>query len=138
MDDSSLLEEYKELGANIRHSGTHYGVLVGVFLAVTGWLISTEFGQNASNSKFVSFSLKFVGLAMTVLFWVMVESAHFLWRHYVQRAAQIESTTGYKQYSTLPGAPEFYIRPAAWAARTLFICVIIFWFVTFFLETGRP
>ncbi|HUA68475.1 MAG TPA: hypothetical protein VMA13_08000 [Candidatus Saccharimonadales bacterium] len=131
--ESSLLDEYKELGANMRHYGTHYAALLGVFLALTGWLVSVVFGAKQPTSCVVNVALKIAGLLVTVLFWTKTESAHFLWGHFIRRAAEIESELGFRQYSSLPGAPQFKKRPAAWAARIMFICLSLFWFVVLFI-----
>ena len=131
--EPSSLDEYKELGANMRHYGTHYAALLGVFLALTGGLVTIVFGAKAPTSLVAFLALKVAGLLITALFWTKVESAHFLWGHFIRRAAEIESQLGFRQYSSLPGAPQFKSRPAAWSARIMFICVGLFWFVVLFV-----
>ena len=131
--EPSLIDEYKELGANMRHYSTHYTVLLGVFLALSGGLISVVFGANAPTSFVVLFTLKCVGFFFTVLFWMKTESAHFLWGRFIRRAAEIEPQLGFSQYSSLPDSPKFRLRLTAWATRIMFLLVALFWFFVLFV-----
>jgi hypothetical protein len=65
----------------------------------------------------------------------MEESALYLWGHFAKRAAELEKFIGYRQYSTLPGAPGFRkIRPGTWGVRLLCLSILMFWSLAFFYK----
>jgi len=118
--------EYIELGNNLRHYGNiRFGGLT-ICLAVTAVLINFVYSGDLPPSAKTLF--KIAGCTVTVLFWAVDISDMFLWTHYIRLAAKMESSLGYNQYSSLPGAPTFsLIRPALLSIWLFYIGLLVFW-----------
>jgi len=81
------LDQYKETGANMWHYGTHFASFLGLFLAFTGGLLLVLFRDMPSESSTAMLSSKELeefGLAMTFVFWVTIESSHYLCGHFLK------------------------------------------------------
>jgi hypothetical protein len=129
--ENQSLEEYKDASQNMRHYANHFVAYLSLFIAFNGGLLSVLFNLKQPESSGTEFVLQFIGLGTTVLLGVMTESAHHLWGHFMRRAAEIENQLQFKQYSSLSGAPKFWIRPTKWASRAMFVLMAFFW--TFWL-----
>ena len=125
--ENRLLDEYKDSSANMRHYANHFVAFLSLFLALTGGLLSVLFGRNPPDSQTAVTLLQTFGLIVTILFWVMTESAHYLWGHFARRAAAIECKLNFEQYRGLPGFPQFRLRPASWASVIMLLLTTGFW-----------
>jgi hypothetical protein len=125
------LEEYKDVSNNVRHYAVHSVARMSLFIAFTGGLLSVLFGLKGQLSAFAYVAFEFLGLVLTVLFWVATFSSYFLWGRFIQRAVELESSLGFKQYGNLPGAPHFCIwsRPSFLAMNAIFGISAILWFL---------
>jgi hypothetical protein len=121
------LEEYKDLSINMRHYGNVSITLITVYAALTAGLVTVLKSLSASLSFKQLILLKIAGLVLTSLLWLMEYSAIYLWSRFVRRAAELEADLGFKQYSSLPGAPKFLWRPGAWAIHLFFFIVLVIW-----------
>jgi hypothetical protein len=130
MMEPSPLDEYKEAGINFRHYSTQFAALFGVFIAITAGLISVAFGAKQADSTFTQIALRVFGVIQTLFLWICMESANYLFGCFIRRAAELEKDMNFKQYSQLPGAPGFHLRPSAWATRVLFILSLMFWVIS--------
>ncbi len=105
--ENRLLDEYKDSSANMRHYANHFVAFLSLFLALTGGLLSVLFGRNPPDSQTAVTLLQTFGLIVTILFWVMTESAHYLWGHFARRAAAIECKLNFEQYRRFPAFHNF-------------------------------
>jgi hypothetical protein len=117
----ALEEEYKDLSANMRHYSNMQFAELTVLVAITAGLMTLLTKPNSAElSKLIHF-IHICGITIAVIFWLMEESAIYMWAHFATRAAQIEEL-GYRQYLNLPGAPNFKcylnLRPGSWE----FVC----------------
>jgi len=118
--------EYVELCNNLRHYSNLRFAELTICLAVTAVLINFVYSNNLPLSAKTLFEI--AGCIVTVLFWAADISDMFLWTCYIRRAAKMESSLGYNQYSSLPGAPAFLlIRPATLAIWLFYLGLIVFW-----------
>ena len=122
--ENRLLEEYKDSSANMRHYANHSVAFLSLSLLLLLGYFQFFPGPNAPESQT---AVSLFGLSMTILFWVMTESAHYLWGHFARRAAAIESQLKFEQYSHLPGNPTFCLRPVLWASVLMFLFTTGFW-----------
>lgn len=121
------LEEYKELSINMRHYGGVSITLITVYAALTAGLVTVLKSMSTSLSFKQLILLKIAGLAVTALLGSMEISAIYLWGRFARRAAELELDLGFKQYSSLPGAPKFLWRPGTWAIYIFFCLFSAVW-----------
>jgi hypothetical protein len=127
MDIKTLLDEYKEAGANMRHYANHFVAFLGLFLAFTGGVLSVLFRSDPAPSPTAVSLLQWFGLLVTIWFWVMTESTHYLWGCFIRRAAKIEEELKFEQYSNLPGYPKFKVRLVNNASSIMFLVATGYW-----------
>lgn len=121
---SILLEEYKEIGANLRQYGNMRFAQLTLFVAVTGGLLAAIFSKDSSLSQCQRLGAEMLGLFLTVAFWVMEEKSTSWWNQYYQRAVHVEAELGMAQYSAR--AP-MTIVSATYAVRFLFAITVTIW-----------
>lgn len=123
-------EEYKEASNNMRLYANLHAVKLTVFVTVTGGLVYLVFSTYPPFTTQTKLLFEIAGLFVSVLFGVNIMSDLYMWGHFLRRAASMEKNLGYGQYSSLPGAPKFKIRPGTWAIAMFCLCVFLFWLVT--------
>jgi len=130
------MEEYKELGANIRHCGTVHFAQVTVFVVITAGLLAVVFNTGLNLSGAVIKLLEWAGFFVGIAFALILESPIYLWDHYINRAREIEKDLGYKQYTDLVEKKTFKVwaRPGRLGVRFLYSGVIVFWIITLFIH----
>jgi len=129
MKNAEAKDEYIELNANLRHYGNIRFAQLTVFLAITAGLVTCVFTFNLSEPAKLLF--KIGGVIISVLFWIVDISDMYLWTKFIRRAAELEGSLNYKQYSGLPGSPKFdRVRPATLAIWCFYLLVFLFWLVT--------
>jgi hypothetical protein len=124
-------EEYKEVSANLRHYHNMQFAEMTVLVAITAGLITLLCKSDPPISLNLQHLICIGGIVVAILFWMMEESAIYMWTHFAKRAAQIEDKIGYKQYRNLPGAPNFRylftLRPGSLGVRLMCIAFLAFW-----------
>ena len=128
-ESNNSIEEYKEVGANMRqYVGLRFAQMT-VFFAMTGGLIGAIYHIDKIN---VSSSLfKLVGLMVTGAFWVMEQRAVDCWDHYRQRAVALEESLKFKQICTRPTSG---IISATNAVRVVYGTACAFWLYLLFFK----
>lgn len=128
---SVFLEEYKEIGANLRHYGNMRFAQLTLFVAVSGGLLAAVFGRESGLSVCQKMVVEFLGLLLTCAFWAMEESASQRWKRYYDRATQLEKELASNQYT--PPKPD--TEPSAtWAVRFIYLVVALVWFALLVLS----
>lgn len=122
---SIFLDEYKEIGANLRQYGNMRFAQLTLFVAVSGGLLAANFSKNIDLSVCQKLVVEFFGLLLAVAFWVMEERSTDAWNRYFSRALQIERELGMQQYSQRK--PKTLIS-ATNAVRAVFALVVLAWF----------
>jgi hypothetical protein len=124
MTQGNPRDEYAHASENIRHYQAIRFTLLTVFITISAGIL-TGFALTYSTSP-GSFKLilKLAGLANAILFWILQERTMLYWNHFVRRAAELESSLGYKLYSARPKAG---IVTAANAVRLFFLVIATFW-----------
>lgn len=121
-----LLEEYKEIGANLRQYGNMRFAQLTLFVAVTGGLLAALFSKDSSLSQCQRWGVEALGLVLTAAFWVMEERSTDWWNRYFNRALHIEAELGMGQYS---GRKAKTLISATQAVRMVFTITTLVWFV---------
>ncbi len=135
MSNKNLKEEYTDLSTNLRHYGNIRFAGLTIFLAVTAALVNFIFSTDLS--VFAKTVFKFCGICLTLLFFFVDISDMYLWTRFMRRAAKLEKSLSFKQYSSLPGAPEFKkFRPATLAIWGFYVLILLFWLVTMVWSTN--
>jgi membrane associated rhomboid family serine protease len=102
MPSNDLKDEYSSLNENMRwYSNIRFAQLT-LFIGLTAGLLAVVFTSNPPLSHAQWIILNASGIVATVFFWLMEERAAEYWRHFLQRAVELEKELGYKQYSTRP------------------------------------
>lgn len=121
-------DEYLDASSNQRQFQViRFGQLT-VYFALLGFLLNLLFGNSQMISGLVRVLLQAGGLVVTLLFWVHQERTMAYWNHFVNRAAELESELGFKQYSTRPTAG---LISSFKAMRLFFILLTLFWCSSF-------
>lgn len=124
----SAEQEYSILSENIRHYDTTIFALVTVSVAVNGAL-ATLFTLSPAPPDWLLSVGKKAGLVVALVFWANMEIFMYRFHHFLARAAELEGTLGFKQYSTMLERryPSWWMRPGSWAWRALFGLAVLFW-----------
>ncbi len=128
-DDDKKLAEYKEAAAEERlNAGLLFGQLT-VYLASTGGLIQVV------TSKPHLYLLALAGILLSIAFYIIGERCGDFAHAARNRAKELESSLGFKLYSSAPAAK---IRHATRinASRLIFICGLAGWFVVLIRSMG--
>jgi len=121
-------DEYLDASANARQFNTLRFAELTIFVSVTGALVAVTFsGVASSPDRFVTVALKGLGLAVAALFWILEGRTMLYWRHFVNRAAELEEELGYRQYST---RPKEGVMTGHRAIRSLLALVAALWIVS--------
>ena len=127
--ETKLLEEYKDASANTRHYANHCVAFLSLFVAFTGGL-SVVFRESESSTALLQpIDVKWVGFIGTFSFWVMTESAHYLWGLCCSCAAAVGQELHFMLYSKMDKMRlrRYPIRVVPWGMRLLFVVVMFFW-----------
>ena len=121
-------QEYEEVCRNIRHQSTVFYSGAGVYATVN--MLALRFFAEQPIVLGTPEAFLATGLWLMSFIFLLVEgSSLYLWTHFVQRAAYFETILGFKQFSTLPGAPRFNRkRPAAIAMIFFYLAGVTLWF----------
>jgi hypothetical protein len=95
-----------------------------IYTALTGGMLNLTYGKSGSLSTQAGISLKVAGLLLTLLFWNLQERTMLYWYNFVQRAAELEETLGFNQYTSRPRAGILSSRNAM---RLLFLVMVLLW-----------
>jgi hypothetical protein len=130
MPPGESIEEYREVGENMRYWGNMRFVSMTVFIAIMAGLITALFqwGRAAGGTVTTAqISIRLGGVLVTLLFWVMDERflTHFI--HFLRRGVALEKELGFQQYSTSPPRGIFTARNAG---RLLYLMFLSFWIIT--------
>ena len=125
-------DEYMDVSANMRQYGNMRFAQLTLFIAVIAGLLVILFESDPPLDSSVRYVLKFGGLIITIVFWIMEERATSYWDHYRNRAVELEKQLGYKQYSTRPTRGFF---SATNAVRVLYSFMFLLWVITLIWHT---
>lgn len=117
-------DEYTHASENIRHYQTTRFPLLTVFIAISAGILTVLSATYATSPGYLTLILKLAGLATTFLFWTLQERTMVYWYHFVRRAAELESSLGYRLYSSRPKAGVF---ASTIALRLFFLVIALFW-----------
>jgi len=123
-----LLEEYKEVNANMRHFSNMRLAVLTISLALNGVLIQSLLNQLV---KLIIIGLTLVGIISTIVFLVFENRVTFYYLFYRSRAKEIESILQLAQYSR---PIEKRIINATAATNFLYWTLIIFWIILIFYK----
>ena len=123
-DPACALEEYRQIGENLRFYGNLRFAQLTLFFVATGALLAV-LDQAKIRSAFLSFQVLSVGgLLVVAVFAVLEQSAVRYWCHYRDRAVVLEPPLGLEQYSRRPRGS---VLNATNAVRLLFVGVALLW-----------
>lgn len=125
-------DEYLDASSNQRQFQTIRFAQLTVYLAMVGVILNLVLSGSEAVSGLVRAMLQGAGLAVTLLFWIHQERTMTYWNHFVARAAELEATLGFEQYSTRPPArfvSSFNAMRAFFAVLTFFWATSFFWLV---------
>jgi len=117
-------DEYMDASSNVRHWSTLRFAQLTIYIALMGGLLNIIYGKSGSLSIQAGILLKIAGLLLTLLFWNLQERTMLYWYNFVRRAAELEETLGFSQYSNRPKAGVFSSRNAM---RLLFFVMALLW-----------
>lgn len=134
-DDSK--DEYLDIGRNLRFYGNLRFAQLTLFFAITAALLTIIFAINPPLDDLARYIVKFVGLVITFLFWLIEQSSNRYWIYYINRAQVLEIDLGYFQY--IGRNPKIRKQHWIWkyfnatnAVRGIFLMMFIFWAIVFF------
>lgn len=125
-------DEYLDASSNQRQFQTIRFAQLTVYLAMVGVILNLVLSGSEAVSGMVRPMLQGAGLAVTLLFWIHQERTMAYWNHFVNRAAELEATLGFEQYSTRPAAG---LISSFKAMRAFFAVLTLFWATSFFWLT---
>ena len=117
-------DEYLDVSTNMRQYGNMRFAQLTLFIAVLAGLLAILFRFDPPLESTIRYILKFGGLIITIVFWVMEERSTSYWDHYRSRAVELEKQLGYKQYSK---RPERGLFSATNAVRFFFFFIVFLW-----------
>jgi hypothetical protein len=127
--EAHLIEEYKEIGADLRHYGNFRSWQLPVFVVLTGGLITLLFGPESKVQEFYRWVFGIGGLLITVSFFILDKRARDYWDWYVRRGKEVEKILGLNRLSRgAPRSVNFYV-PARWAAWLIYGGAFLFWMI---------
>ena len=121
-----IIEEYQHCSRNLRHYGNMRFAEITLFAVFSASLVQFVFGEDPPPHHFAT-PLKWVGIVISVLFYVMNERRVLLWKSLYTRACELEGSLGFRQYSVRPKNGIFSNRNAA---RGFYVLVAVMWLVT--------
>jgi hypothetical protein len=117
-------DEYMDASSNVRHWSTLRFAQLTIYIALMGGLLNIIYGKSSPLSFQTGILLKIAGLLLTFLFWNLQERTMLYWYNFVRRAAELEETLGFRQYSNRPRAGFFSSRNGM---RLLFLIMALIW-----------
>jgi len=130
MSNNERLTEYKDISDNVRHYGNIHFVQLTILITITAGILALLFTSNPPLSIYVKNVIQYAGLIVTILFYIIIESSLYLWKYFVKRAAELEKTLAYEQYSKLTDKRIFKYRPGTCGIRIFCFILIVFWIFT--------
>ena len=122
-----IRDEYLDTSTNARQFNVLRFAQLTIFMTAVGALLAVTFSRVAAPvAPEATIALKAAGLGVSAVFWVLQERTMLYWRHFVARAAELETELGYRQYSTRP--KEGWLGGHR-AVRLFFLLTMIFWVV---------
>lgn len=121
-----LIEEYKEIGLNLRNISNLQFAQITVLIAFSGGLNTLL--RNTSSEPTDLF-IRMTGIILVLLFITMNERVIAHWRCYWRRAIEIEVILGFKQYTIRPPITLFTQTNAV---RVLHLLLICYWIVSIY------
>jgi hypothetical protein len=116
-----LLEEYKEVNANMRHFSNMRVAVLTISLAINGVLMQSLIPQQA---PIIIIGLIVIGMISTLVFLIFENRVTFYYNFYRLRAKEIESTLSLSQNSR---TIKKKIINATNATIFLYCTIIVFW-----------
>lgn len=123
--NKNLVDEYKEIGQNLRQYGNMRFAQLTLFLVASGYLFRIKYEAKLPLTNDQCVCTGVVGIILTLCFWLMEERAADNWFDCNQRAKVIESQIGCAQYTSRRTKKLF---SAGNAVRVIFIVSFVFWF----------
>jgi hypothetical protein len=132
--ESFLLEEYKEIGANLRHYSNLRFANLTLYTAISGALLSVAYESLSEAGKGLGVgALAIFGILAGILLWVNESRIQAYWYAFLGRGREIEIELGSKQYTQ---APKKSLISSRNAARSYFVLVSILWIAIVFASPG--
>jgi hypothetical protein len=150
-NETNNIKEYEIANENLRFAANLSVAEVTIFIAVTGGLLTALISLEDAQKQhpFAAFCLKFLGCAMSVCFWIIMESTRHVFFHFAERADKLETKLHIELWSTLEGGSKnpdiknhifrtfskfsrknvFPFRPNLWANRLICCCALIIWII---------
>lgn len=124
--DYSPVNEYLEAGRNMRQFGNIRFAQLTLFVTMTAVILAAVLQTSPAVSDSARLLLKFTGLLVVVVFWLMDQRAMDYWHHYRHRAIELEAALGYEQYTSCPAHA---LLSATNAVRLLYLGICAMWSV---------
>ena len=128
--DQMQVEEYKEIGLNLRHYSNMVYVNLTLFLTSNAAILSVIFGRDKDSGPLGTAArviFEAAGILLTIVFFVNEYRLRLYWHTYFSRAIAIEGQYDLSQYSAAP--PRSRISSAL-AMRATYALVAAFWALT--------
>lgn len=127
VQQGALKDEYLDVSENMRQWANIRFAQMTLFAAITAGILAGLF-QNGSTQLGVSrIALKIGGIIVTFVFGFLDQRAMIYWRHFRQRAVELEKALGFRQYTSAPTAR---FLNSANAVRVLYLTVVLIWVVS--------
>jgi hypothetical protein len=120
------VEEYREIGLNLRHYSNMQYVNLTLALAAQAALLTTLL-RNPPLPTATRVILSAGGALITILFYVNEHRIRLYWTCYFRRARELDDLLNFAQYVKAPGRS---VVSSGMAIRALFIVLFIFWIVS--------
>lgn len=117
-----MLEEYKDLSANMRHYANIRFAQLTIFIAITGGIIKGLM-DSLPSSPF-GLVLPVIGICIAAMFWVMEERNQDSLKDFERRARDLETSLGYRQYTNRRTATCLSLTNAT---RIIYAGAIVLW-----------
>lgn len=125
-----LIEEYKEVGQNMRFYGNLRFAQMSLFSLLSSGLISIVFRPDNSLPLSLKWILKVLGMMLVILFYIIEKRSTKFWEHYRDRALELQKTDlPCRQYSNLPKR-RCWLDSATNAASIIYLSVLMFWIIS--------
>ncbi len=120
-----LIEEYKEVGLDLRHQNTTRFLQIAAFGAFTSGLITVLSSDSIMNTWYYQIVFAIIGIMVARSFFYLDTRTCEYWDWAIQRGLKIEEILGLNRYSR--GAPPQKHTQARKAAWHLYLMAIVFW-----------
>jgi hypothetical protein len=120
----AIKAEYFDLSENLRHWGNLRFHSLTVFIAVMGGLFALLSQSGLIISSIMLIVLKFMGVVIVIIFWIMDERIFLYWSSGIERIRLLEKELDFRQFSNFPHRGFITSRNAV---RLLFMVFCVFW-----------